>query len=53
MKRVETNTLVALLIVCASGSTIFAQDAGSDVLILHCSWEKERAKRVMLLKILT
>jgi hypothetical protein len=44
MKRVETNTLIALLIVCAPSSTVFAQDAGSGVLVLHCSWQKERIR---------
>jgi hypothetical protein len=44
MKRVETKTLIALLLVCASSSTVFAQEAGSGVVVLKCSWEKERIR---------
>ena len=44
MKRVETKMLLALLLVCASSSTVFAQDAGSGVVVLKCSWEKERIR---------
>jgi hypothetical protein len=44
MNRVETKTLIALLIVCVSSSTVFAQDAGSGVVVTDCSWEKERIR---------
>ena len=44
MKRVETKTLIALLMVCASSYAVFAQDADSGVVVLKCSWEKERIR---------
>lgn len=44
MKRVETITLIAILLLCASSSSVFAQDSGSGVVVLKCSWEKERIR---------
>jgi hypothetical protein len=44
MKKVKTSALVALLIICASSPAVLAQDGGSGVVVLKCSWEKERIR---------
>jgi len=44
MKKVKTSTLVALLIICASSHAGLAQADGSGVVVLKCSWEKERIR---------
>ena len=44
MKKVKAKTLVALLVFCASSPAVLAQAGGSDVVILKCSWQKERIR---------
>lgn len=44
MKKLKTSTLVALLIICASSPAVLAQAEGSGVVVLKCSWEKERIR---------
>jgi hypothetical protein len=44
MMKVKTSALVALLIICASSPAVIAQADGSGVVVLKCSWEKERIR---------
>jgi hypothetical protein len=44
MKKVKAKTLIALLIICASSAAVLAQAGGSDVVVLKCSWQKERIR---------
>ncbi len=44
MKRLKTSALFALLAICASSSTGLAQAGGSGVVVLKCSWEKQRIR---------
>jgi hypothetical protein len=44
MKRVKTYWLLLLLLMCAAGQSVAAQDAGSPVVVIKFSWEKERIR---------
>ena len=44
MRRVKTCGLLALFVICAAGHPILAQDAGSPLVVIKFSWEKERIR---------
>lgn len=44
MKNLKASTLVALLMICASNATVLAQAGDSSVVVLKCSWQKERIR---------
>ncbi|MGH9871126.1 MAG: hypothetical protein ACRD9S_01525 [Pyrinomonadaceae bacterium] len=44
MKKVKPSALIALLIICASSSVVFAQAGTSSLVVLKCSWEKQRIR---------
>jgi len=44
MKNLKNRMLIALLIIIASSPLFPAQDLGSGVVVLKCSWEKERIR---------
>ena len=44
MTRAKVSTVVALFFICASSSMALAQTDGSGVVVLKCSWEKERIR---------
>jgi len=44
MKRVNTYWLLFLLLMCAAGHSVNAQDTNSPLVVIKFSWEKERIR---------
>jgi len=46
MRKIRSYGLLALFVICAAGYPIVAQDAGSPLVVIKFSWDKERIRPI-------